>query len=111
MRTLLILFTIVSTGFASCKTNKTTASTSAEQQTPQTTGKVSHQYKETGCATVVIIKNGDETITLIPKDKLPDSLDVDGKELTFDYRTLKMHNPAGCNVGMPAELTNVKPKR
>ena len=97
-----------------CKTKKATSESSStemkqttEQSAPKTIGKVSHQYRATGCATVVIIKTADNTITLIPKDKLPDNLDVDGLEISFEYHTLKMHNPVGCNVGIPAALTNI----
>lgn len=75
-------------------------------------GIVSHQYRATGCATVVITKpqNPEESITLIPRDTLPSALDVDGLEIYFNYRPLKMHNPAGCKVGMPAALTDIVKK-
>jgi len=69
-------------------------------------GMVSHQYRATGCKTVVII-NGDEGVTLIPVEGLPDSLDMDGKLIKFDYTTLRMPQPEGCNTGLPASLTNV----
>ncbi len=114
---ILILSIAVSVSVA-CKTKKATSESSStemkqttEQSSPKTIGKVSHQYRATGCATVVIIKTADNTITLIPKDKLPDNLDVDGIEISFDYHLLKMHNPVGCNAGIPAALTNIKARK
>lgn len=111
---------IIMSVMIACKTKEKAASTAsaapqtvtADSSAPKTTGKVSHQYKDTGCATVVIVKlAGEENpMTLIPKDKLPDNMDVDGKEIMFDYRPLKMPNPKGCTIGIPAELTNLKAK-
>ena len=121
MRKQLLLVAIV-LSIVACKTKRMTEATVAatpkvemkeqDLEAPKTTGKVSHQYKATGCATVVIIKiEGEENPgILIPSTKLPDGLDVDGKEIMFDYRTLKMPNPPGCTVGIPAELTNIKSK-
>jgi hypothetical protein len=120
MKKIILSVTLIATLSVACKTKeKATASAASTTQTavennaaPKTTGKVSHQYRATGCATVVIVKiEGEENpATLIPKDKLPENLDVDGKEIMFDYRPLRMPNPQGCNVGMPAELTNIKSK-
>ncbi len=93
---------------------KTAATTSTETKTttdaaaPQTKGKVSHQYRATGCPTVVIVKNGESVMTLIPSVPLPEKMDVDGLEILFDFLPLRMHNPEGCNVGIPAGLTNIK---
>lgn len=75
-----------------------------------TTGTVSHQFRETGCATVVII-SGEEEITLIPMSGLPDELNVDGKIILFDYTTSRMPQPEGCMKGLPAMLTNVSEKK
>jgi len=77
-----------------------------------TLGKVSHQYRATGCATVVIVKRDDsqQPITLIPRDTLSEIFDVDGLEIYFNYHPLKMRNPAGCKVGIPAELTDISKK-
>ncbi len=114
MRITCIALALASFSFAACKARQTAAApvaataTTMEQTSPSTTGKVSHQYKATGCATVIIVKNGDEIITLIPSEKLPEQMDVDGLEISFDYRPLRMHNPEGCNAGFPAQLTNLK---
>ena len=76
-----------------------------------TLGKVSHQYSKTGCATVVIIKKeGEKDLTLLPKDILSKEFDVDGLEIYFNYRLLKIKNPEGCNVGIPAQLTDISKK-
>ncbi|MCW3105058.1 MAG: hypothetical protein JWO09_3498 [Bacteroidetes bacterium] len=55
------------------------------------------------------MKDGTE-MTLIPKDKLASEYDVDGLEIAFNYHPLKMPNPAGCTVGMPAEITDLSKK-
>ena len=115
MKSIILIIATVSLSIGACKIGEhapvKTTSSSSEQTSPKTSGKVSHQYKATGCATVIIIKNGDELITIIPKDKLSDNFDVDGLEISFDYRPLKMHNPEGCNAGFPAEVTNIKLKK
>ena len=108
-----ICFSII-IGCKSKKEASSTTSTVTEQSSVKgnTLGKVSHQYSATGCATVIIVKiEGQENpLTLIPKDKLPSSLDVDGLKISFNYRPLKMPQPAGCNVGIPAELTDISKK-
>ncbi|MGB3946691.1 MAG: hypothetical protein WBM13_01795 [Bacteroidia bacterium] len=75
---------------------------------PKVIGKVSHEYQQTGCATVVVITKNNEKTILIPKDKLPVDLDIDGQEISFYYRTLKMPQPAGCIKGMPAALRDIE---
>ncbi len=71
-------------------------------------GKISHAYKETGCAAVIVIQDGSERpIQLIPKDPLPEKFNKDGLLINFNYRTLKMKNPEGCNSGIPAEITEI----
>ena len=126
------IFLLISVGaISSCKTKKipaastssssnTVASTVVNESTVTNTtasnesqgasaGKVSHKYRATGCQTVIIISAHDDIgeITLIPKDKLNSDIDVDGQNITFDYRPLKMPQPAGCSVGMPAEISNI----
>lgn len=120
MRLFVYIFCIAALITNGCKSKKeasasaSTTSVSSQQNTVKgnTLGKVSHQYSATGCATVIIVKiEGQENpLTLIPKDKLPSSLDVDGLEISFNYRPLKMPQPAGCNVGIPAELTDISKK-
>jgi hypothetical protein len=83
----------------------------AEIPSGKTLGIVSHKYRDTGCATVIIVKkDGQEDLTLIPKDTLQKEIDVDGLEIFFNYRLLKMKNPAGCNTGTPALLTDISKK-
>ena len=41
---------------------------------------------------------------------LADDMDKDGLNIYFDYQPLKMKNPEGCNVGIPAEITNISKK-
>lgn len=77
-----------------------------------TLGKVSHQYRNTGCSTVVIInsKKIEDQIVLIPLDTLSSEFDVDGLEIYFNYHPLKRMNPAGCSVGAPAKLSDISKK-
>jgi hypothetical protein len=123
---IIILALFISLGTA-CKTKKsaiaTTSSTTSTRASVHTgdagtsatgnneginTGKISHKYHSTGCETVIIIHSEDGSeITLIPKDKLSNDVDMEGQLIRFDYKTLKMPQPAGCTVGMPAEITNI----
>jgi len=112
-----IYISIIATVLAlsqACKTKQqagiTPAGAAQTTEAPKTMGKVSHQYRESGCATVIIVQNGEEPLTLIPKEPLPAVLDVDGMKITFDYRLLRMPNPKGCATGIPAEITNVSKK-
>ena len=70
---ILIALLMISPACKTCKKSEV-KSVNTEQTTtqPKTIGKVSHQYKSTGCATVIIVKQKDseETLTLIPKDGL-----------------------------------------
>ena len=128
MKSLIMLVAVVSMSLVySCKTKKAAANTTASTTSTATStntntstsatgdnqgvnvGKVSHKYKSTGCETVVIIAAHDDVaeVTLIPKDKLSKDVDMDGQLIRFDYHPLKMAQPAGCTVGMPAEITNI----
>jgi hypothetical protein len=104
---------LLSTAIMACKAHKDAGVTSSGTQTKvvgSTTGTVSHKFKATGCETVILVKQNDAEMTLIPKDKLDASFDQDGLVILFNYRTLKMPNPAGCNEGMPAEITDISKK-
>ncbi|HLC82461.1 MAG TPA: hypothetical protein VJI69_01445 [Bacteroidia bacterium] len=96
----------VNTTTTTMETTNTTASTNNQGAHA---GKVSHKYRAGGCETVIIINAHDDVaeIVLIPKDKLNKDIDVDGQNITFDYHPLKMPQPAGCTVGIPAEITNI----
>ncbi len=111
MKNLILFLVIVSASSFGCK-SKQNGINPALVGVPRgtTLGKVSHQYAATGCPTVVIVK-ADEPITLIPKEALSSEFDVDGLEIYFDYKTLKIRNPAGCSVGIPAAITNVSKKK
>jgi hypothetical protein len=87
-------------------TTETTTSAQGNNQGAYV-GRVSHKYREGGCATVIIIPGDAGETTLIPKDKLSEDVDVDGQLIKFDYRALKMPQPAGCAVGIPAEISNI----
>ena len=101
----------------SCKTKQNT--TSKVNNIPQvisknqTIGIVSHKFRATGCSTVIILTkrvNDKEPATIIPVEKIPESFDIDGLEIYFDYHLLKMRNPDGCNEGIPAEIINISKK-
>lgn len=115
MKTIISILLLFSTMLSvSCKSKKETSSTSQEK-TQQTMigeyqGIVSHKYRKDGCATVVIIKGESEDITLIPINKLSADIDVDGMKILCNYTTLRMPQPDGCSVGLPAELTNISKK-
>lgn len=113
-----LILTIFFSGLAACKSKKATTETAskevkqtetaaADKATPKSKGKVSHQYRSTGCATVILSTVDGNDLTLIPSIRLPEKFDVDGLQISFDYRPLKMHNPEGCNAGFPAEISNI----
>ena len=107
---LILLFTIA---LLSCKSSKNSAAITSPEtdNSSKTIGKISHQYRSTGCSTVIVVTNSDGELTLIPKDKLDNKLDKDGIEIYFNYQTLRMPQPANCNVGLPAEITNITFKK
>jgi hypothetical protein len=119
-----VLFVVMATA---CKTKKSGSSASAAKSTTTTTttltepasqapitgstmGTVSHKYRKTGCSTVILVKQDDNEITLIPKDKLASQFDVDGMVILFNYHTLRMPQPEGCTTGQPAEVTDISKK-
>jgi hypothetical protein len=71
-------------------------------------GKVSHRYAAKGCSTVLVLENeiGEELI-LIPVTALKSEFDKEGQIIYFNYRPLKRVQPAGCEKGMPVEVTDV----
>jgi hypothetical protein len=85
----------------------------ATSEKPKTTGKVSHLYQSTGCGTVIIVTNPNNATPMIlipiPNTSLKE-LDVDGLEVSFHYRALKMKNPDGCTAGSPADITDLVKK-
>ena len=116
MKYIIILFSTLILFLFSCKTkqpveqnNQTTEIKSAETRT---LGKVSHEYRATGCNTVVVVTNNntEKPLILIPVDALSKELDKDGLQIYFEYKLLKMRNPPGCSKGIPATLLNITKK-
>ena len=74
----------------------------------KTWGIVSHKFMNKGCPTVILVaQNEGDTLVLIPRDALMQDYDVDGLQIAFNYRLLKMHSMPGCDNGMPAEITGI----
>jgi hypothetical protein len=74
----------------------------------KTKGKVSHRYAANGCAVIIIVTTDTgEEMVLIPKTPLENKFNKDGLELYFNYYPLKMMQPAGCETGVPAEITDI----
>ncbi|HET7817782.1 MAG TPA: hypothetical protein VFL70_00595 [Bacteroidia bacterium] len=102
----------------SCNTSKNTGiseTNTDDKETShpsKTTGRVSHQFRATGCATIIIVKTKDTAnpIILIPRDPLPHELDVNGLEISFNYHTLRIPQPPGCDKGIPANISDLKKK-
>ena len=120
MKKIAFILLISTVSVIGCKSKRTAAtsaapanSTSAAMITSNqgnTTGKVSHEYRATGCNTVINFEQEGVRMTIIPKDPLPSELDIDGTQITFNYRTLRMPNPEGCTVGIPAEVSDISKK-
>ena len=118
MKYVILSFIISGLIMGGCKAKKNTETTQANttvKETPapeKTTGKISHQFRSTGCATViVVVKKGEaDTLILIPKDVLPTELDVNGLQVSFNYHPLRMPQPPGCSKGIPAEIINLEKK-
>jgi hypothetical protein len=124
MKNLSIVIAIISLLAFSCKTRDQTPTTTQVQiqtvdvwtgptnKVPKTQGKVSHEYKATGCNTVLVVKTADNAnpMVLIPISPLPAEFDKDGIDLYFNYRLSRMKNPEGCVKGIPAEVTDISLK-
>ena len=121
MRTLLVAIIIISICGSACKTKQVAVDENSDNSNNNnssttnglTLGKISHKYRASGCATVVLVEQKDnpgEELTLIPAQAFPSTMDVDGLEIYFDYRLLRMPNPEGCSTGIPAEFQNVRVK-
>lgn len=116
MRKFIVLVTLIIPIAIGCATKPKSVvnndNSSQNNSSSKSTGVVSYQYRSGGCSTVVVVdadKQHDQII-LIPKDPLPSQCDKDGAKIAFNYRTLKMPNPKGCLIGIPAELSNVSKK-
>lgn len=99
--------------FISCKAKKnsslTVSNTDETSNSLKTEGKVTHQYKLMGCETIIICKptTENDTLFLIPMTPL-EKFDIDGLQISFNYRILRIHNPKGCKQGIPAQISNIK---
>lgn len=114
MRIIIFLISLALLASPSCKSKDKVKTQTTDSVIPAgtTQGKVSFQYRATGCATVIQVKleNQDQPLTLIPKDTLSPTFNIDGLEILFNYRKLKMPNPKGCHVGIPAEIKDISKK-
>jgi hypothetical protein len=77
----------------------------------KTSGLVSHKFMNKGCPTVILVAEpAGDTLVLIPRDALMQDYDVDGLQILFNYRLLKMRSRPGCDKGIPAEITSISKK-
>lgn len=109
---LLLVFLFLSACCSEKKSGITGADIETVNNIGETLGKVSHKYRSTGCATVVIVngQNSNDEIILIPLDTLASDINVEGIEIYFNYQPLKRMNPPGCNAGFPAKLYDISKK-
>jgi hypothetical protein len=118
MKKVFVVLAILAITGLSCKTKPQVQTQSADVKTGstktaiKTQGKVSHEYRATGCTTVVIMKTADAAnpLVLIPITSIPDKFDKDGLTIYFNYSLSRIKNPEGCSHGIPAELTEVSIK-
>ena len=93
---------------SSQKNTSTTPTVTTEVAAGKFKGKISHEYKKGGCTSVIIIeKENADPLILIPKDPLPAEFDKDEQQINFNYKTLRIKNPAGCLKGIPALITDI----
>ncbi len=72
-------------------------------------GRVSHRYAYTGCGPVIVtdkVIHGD-TLIFDPMQKL-NEFDVEGLEISFNYRPLAIMHPKSCGKAQPVYISNVK---
>jgi hypothetical protein len=118
MKNLLVIIALLFVTGLSCKTKpqseiqSSDIKSGATKTTNKTQGKVSHEYRATGCKTVVVVKTVDASnpMILIPITALPDKFDKDGLNIYFNYSLSRIKNPEGCSHGIPAELTDISLK-
>ena len=97
-----------------CHSQKKVAGNNMKQPFADTllsSGKISHKYVSNGCSPIIIsYKNPmHDTLTLIPLNSLKE-MDKDGKEVLFNFKTLKVHQPKGCGDGIPVYITAIRAK-
>lgn len=106
-----LLFLIIITVLFSCKTSEKQVKTesSANDSATKFRGIVSHKYKNEGCKTIIIVENNKESkqLILIPLKGFDEKFDKDNFKIKFDYLPLRIKNPEGCNIGIPAAISNI----
>lgn len=123
MKNLVIFLALLLLAVTSCKTkSKTQAQTATPPPTEtvdswsgstrapaKSQGKVSHEYRATGCNTVVVVRTEDAAnpLVLIPISTIPDEFDKDGLTIFFNYTLSRIKNPEGCSHGIPAVITDI----
>jgi outer membrane PBP1 activator LpoA protein len=124
MKNLTVLLAVLVLAGYSCKTKpksqtqiQTQEKTADAKSGPtkiavKTQGNVSHEYRATGCSTVVVVKTEDAAnlLILIPITALAKEFDKDGLTIFFNYRLSRIKNPEGCSHGIPAILTDISLK-
>jgi hypothetical protein len=116
MKWILILAIASATLFSGCKSYKERKKQhDINEEVPTvtlgtTTGTISHGNTDSPC-TIVTVAQSEGNLILIPVKGLPFDLDKEGNVILFDYNTLKMPQPEGCGVGIPAEIRNVSLKK
>lgn len=111
MKKIITSFIVASFTIAGCKT-KNSVNTQETTVPQKTIGKVSHQFRSTGCSTIIIVETKDTVnpLILIPRDPLPKKIDKNNLRISFNYHTLKTPQPQGCDKGIPAEITDPEKK-
>lgn len=97
-------------GFTTAYSQETAKTNTAQTTTPKNTGKISHHYKAKGIAVVINISTSEGDIILIPKTPLAKEFDVNGLEIKFDYKLLRVPSPKGCPKAHYAVISNISKK-
>lgn len=113
-----LLILLLSVAAPGCKPKQKTASPAPHasdpgiEAGPKVYGRVTHDYRASGCGTAVMLTDSasQAQIILLPVDTLG-VLDVEGLQISFRYRPLKRKNPLGCRTGFPAKLTDIEKLR
>lgn len=116
MRWLLIVSILLSVSTMSCKCKKNLHDDNEKivEQPAASNGEfvgvVRHNFEESTC-TVIEALDGDQVVYFIPVNGLPESMDIDGMQIRFNYHPLKMPQPEGCTKGIPVELSDVEAQK
>ncbi len=108
MKTYFIFITLI---VLSCKPKEHTVATSTNEAPvveSKTLGKVSHQFHDKGCSTVIIVLKESKEIILEPVSKLEKDIDIDGLAIKFNYHPSRKLQTKGCVNGMPAMISEIE---